>query len=98
MAVIIRCYGAASEVVQAWIEDVHPELNPAGKYLQEYDPETYVDFESIKWTDEIADAKRFDSAIGFWVLWDKPLPHQPTRDDGMPNIPIRGYNLELIHV
>jgi hypothetical protein len=63
-----------------------------GQYLAEFNLE--AGHEKIRWSDDIAEAIRFDSFHDFFATWNTVYARIPVRQDGKPNKPLTAWNVE----
>lgn len=74
------------------------ELYAKPKYLEKYDPDGNNGRGYILITDDISEAKRFESAHEAMMAWKKQSTVDPIRPDGKPNRPLSSFTVEILKV
>jgi hypothetical protein len=70
-------------------------LGPVGCYLKSYDPDGNKGFGDIRWTHDVAEAKRFNGTQAATDEWMRRSTVNPIRDDGRPNRPLTMYSVSF---
>lgn len=63
-------------------------------FLKSYDPDAREGKGLIVFTDELAEARRFDTWKAVAECWAQTSSVQPTRPDGKPNCPLSAYSIQ----
>lgn len=69
-----------------------PELD--GLYLSHFDPDYRDGSGDVRWTPELALARRFESVVEVIVTWRTASTSVPLRLDGLPNRPLTAWSIE----
>jgi hypothetical protein len=81
---VIQCVGLAVHAGQP---------DPAGQYLQSYDPEAHGGRGHAEWTPDLASARVFPAVEAAFECWRAVPVCAPYRADGQPNRPLTAYSV-----
>lgn len=88
MSFAIRCEGLVGV-------NVVDSPTVTGSYLQSYDPDANGGRGDAVWTNDPANARRFDSPVDAWECWRQTSTVQPLRADGKPNRPLTAFTVTI---
>lgn len=88
--VVIRCLGLAGHAVK------EAAFNPAGDYLEGFDPEAGYGWGAAAFTRDLQRAMVFpDLKAAYEFIGTRPKT-RPTRPDGKPNRPLTAFTLQIL--
>lgn len=89
--VVIRCVALTGAAT-------HPSVgSPSGLLLRAFDPEAFGGRGHADWTDNPAEALKFETSGEAWMLWRRRPFSRPVRPDGRPNRPLTAFTIEVVN-
>lgn len=67
-----------------------------GALLKSFDADAMEGYGLVEWTDDVAEARRFQSFTAAMDCWRQDSTVRPLRDDGEPNRPLTAFTIEIV--
>lgn len=90
MSTVIVCAGLVGVLMNGSRQD-----NPTGQYLESFDPDYNDGAGLASWTTDPDKAMTFLSAQHAFNCWRSQSSIKPLRNDGLPNMPLTAYTVQI---